>query len=257
MAIGGNGTCAGIKSLSKLLESDGTIQSFFIPVTIDSDIHGTECIGQHTAVEAGSEKIRGYVADAYTHQRAYLIEMMGADGGFHALHSCIGAGAHYAALKEPLPDEELRRVAMAITERRSTVVVVAEGYARSLRQQLQSELGSLTPTSSGRPEMAALSSASAFLHWQLQQTGCLGAKKVVCEPFSRDIRGAAPNNLDTFLSQVMARQVVRLSMAESAAGQIKPAMPSVLSGKVASIPFDDLVTDNTVDPETLSLADNL
>ena len=32
----------------------------------------------------------------------------------------------------------------------------------------------------------------------------------MCEPFSRDIRGAAPNNLDTFVSAVMARQVVRM-----------------------------------------------
>jgi len=49
------------------------VQTFFIPVTIDSDIDGTECIGQHTAVEAGAEKIRCFVADGYTHQRCYII----------------------------------------------------------------------------------------------------------------------------------------------------------------------------------------
>ncbi len=43
VAVGGNGTFAGIEALSKLL--DGT-QVFFVPVTIDSDIGGTETIGQ-------------------------------------------------------------------------------------------------------------------------------------------------------------------------------------------------------------------
>ena len=88
---------------------------------------GTECIGQHTAVEAGAEKLRCYVADADTHQRCYIIEMMGAEGGFHALNCCIGAGAHFAALSAPLPPAQLERLAAAISSRRSTVVVVAEG----------------------------------------------------------------------------------------------------------------------------------
>ena len=60
---------------------------------------------------------RGEKADARTHQRCYIVEMMGADGGFHALHSCIGGGAHYAALVDPLSDEELARVATAVDRR--------------------------------------------------------------------------------------------------------------------------------------------
>ena len=62
-------------------------------------------------------KVRSFVADAHTHQRCYIVEMMGADGGFHALHSCIGGGAHYAALVDPLPREELERIARAVDQR--------------------------------------------------------------------------------------------------------------------------------------------
>ena len=43
IGLGGNGTLAGIKALSGLLPD--SVQIFFIPVTIDSDIFGTECIG--------------------------------------------------------------------------------------------------------------------------------------------------------------------------------------------------------------------
>ena len=84
IGIGGNGTCAGIRSMSRFLSDD--VQVFFIPVTIDSDIRGTECIGEYTGVEFGSEKIRCYMADARTHRRLYIVEMMGASGGYHALH---------------------------------------------------------------------------------------------------------------------------------------------------------------------------
>src|SRR5690606_31400827 len=96
IAIGGDGTLKGLKSLSRFLPS--SIQTFFIPVTIDSDISGTECIGEHTGVQVGSEKIRSYMADARSHHRIYIIEMMGRDGGYHALSSCLGAGADLAVL---------------------------------------------------------------------------------------------------------------------------------------------------------------
>jgi len=227
-------------------------------VTIDSDIHYTETIGQHTGVEQGAEKLRRYVADAYTHQRCYIIEMMGAEGGFHALESCVGAGAHYAALTETLPEKELIRVAEAISTRRSTVIAVSEGYARELRKSWKAQAktwSNFIPfvSTSSRPGHKDLVSASSFLKWQLLKTGRLDPrKKVVCEPFSRDIRGAAPNNLDTFLSQQMAAKVVEMDQSG-----INRVMPAVLSGKVSYIPFDRIRTYNGVKAEVLALADHL
>jgi len=96
VGVGGDGTLAGLQALVPKIPRE--VQCFFVPVTIDSDIFGTECIGQHTGVEMGAEKVRGYLADSLTHHRCYIIEMMGANGGYHALNSCIGAGAHLAVL---------------------------------------------------------------------------------------------------------------------------------------------------------------
>ena len=96
IAIGGNGTFRGLDELCSLIPT--SIQVFFIPVTIDSDVAGTDCIGQHTGVEVGAEKIRCYMADARTHKRVYIVEMMGANSGYHALHSCLGSRAHLAVL---------------------------------------------------------------------------------------------------------------------------------------------------------------
>jgi len=124
IGIGGNGTFYGIKALSEILPK--SIQSFFIPVTVDSDVSGTDCIGEYTGVEVGSEKIRSYMADARTHKRTYIIEMMGARGGYHALRSCLGAGAHLAVL--PNSNYNLKSIIKSMKERKNIVIVVAEGY---------------------------------------------------------------------------------------------------------------------------------
>lgn len=258
VCIGGNGTMKGAKALAERLKGKG-VQIFFIPVTIDSDVMNTETIGQHTGVEQGAEKLKCYIADAYTHQRCYIKEMMGADGGFHALHSCVGAGAHYAALREPLSKAELDRVAVAVSKRRSTVIAVAEGYARELRRDLISNKNdmkgvvSYVGSTSGRPGQKDLVSAATFLHYQLKSTGKLNAqKKVVCEPFARDLRGAAPNNCDIFLSQQMASKVVEMTLKG-----VSNRMPAVNSGVVSSLSFDELKTWNGVDKATAALADRL
>ncbi|ACF13852.1 cyclic nucleotide-binding protein [Chloroherpeton thalassium ATCC 35110] len=231
IGIGGDGTLAGMQSLGELLPDE--IQMFFVPVTIDSDIYGTDCIGQYTGVEVGAEKIRCYMADARTHGRCYIIEMMGREGGYHALHSCLGAGAHLAVL----PDSRynMKRVAKAIENRHATVIVVAEGYRAKERK------------SNNLKE-----SAAEYFYKELLDAGLNTAQRVVCEAFSRDIRGALPNNTDITLAQRMAKKLTFLMQT----GQTK-MMPAVLSGQEYAIPFDDIRTHNTVSSDLAVLANRL
>lgn len=56
---------------------------------------------------------------------------MGRDGGFHALYSAIGGGAHLALLPHSRPDLPL--LAKRITDRTSTVVAISEGFDRHAR----------------------------------------------------------------------------------------------------------------------------
>lgn len=231
IGIGGNGTFMGIKALSHLLPD--TIQSFFIPVTIDSDLYGTDCIGEHTGVEIGAEKIRCYMADARTHKRCYIIEMMGAQGGYHALHSCLGARAHLAVL--PSSQYDIRQIAEAMRARSETVIVVAEGYK-----------------SRQRKEENYRGNAAEYFRDELLSTGISMKHRIICEPFSRDIRGAHPNNMDIMLAQRMARTLVRLVKE----GKSKK-MPAVLSGKEYAIEFRNVKTDNSVQSSLADLANRL
>jgi 6-phosphofructokinase 1 len=230
IGIGGNGTFAGTNALSKLLPE---MKTFFIPVTIDSDISGTECIGEHTGVMVGAEKIHGYLADARTHHRVYVIEMMGAEGGYHALHSCLGAGADLAVL--PSSQYDPARVVRGLALRRSAVIVVAEGYKRGER----------------RDEKFA-GNAAEYFYQELLRAGLDPKRKVVCEGFSRDVRGAAPNYRDITLAQRMARQLVALLLE----GRTR-LMPSILAADQGAIGFDDIRTDNSVELALAELANRL
>jgi 6-phosphofructokinase/CheY-like chemotaxis protein len=231
IAIGGNGTFKGIKSLCDFIPT--SIQIFFVPVTIDSDIGGTECIGQNTGIEMGSEKIRCYMADARTHKRTYIIEMMGASSGFHALHSCLGSRAHLAVI--PGSVIEHKKVIGALNRRDECVIVVAEGYKKDEREK-----------------RGIKDNAAEYFYRELLATGIKIKRKVVCEGFSRDIRGAAPNNQDITLAQRMAFNV---------AGYLKAGtsrlMPAVRSGKEYAIPFNEIRTDNMVEKGLFVLSNRL
>lgn len=231
IAVGGNGTFGGFNALCAHLPAE--IQCFFVPVTIDSDVHGTETIGQHTGVEVGAEKVHCYMADARTHHRCYVIEMMGAMGGFHALHSCIGAGAHLAVL--PQSQYDMQKIAQALHERDCAVIVVAEGY--------------------GKEQRAASSfkgNAAEFFRDELFAAKLDTKMRVICEPFSRDIRGASPNNLDIALAQRMARNLTRL--AKEGKSRV---MPAVQANREYEIPFQQIRTDNSVELQLAALANRL
>jgi len=218
IAIGGNGTFKGLHELCEFLPT--SIQVFFIPVTIDSDVAGTDCIGQHTGVEEGAEKIRRYMADARTHKRVYIIEMMGANSGFHALHSCLGSRAHLAVLPNSVIDHI--KVVNAINKKDECVIVVAEGYRKRERD-----------------EEGFKGNAAEYFYNELLSTKIKINKRVICEPFSRDIRGAAPNNLDISLAQRMAYNVASYLKAGTSR-----LMPAVQSGREYAIPFNEITTAN-------------
>ena len=126
IVIGGNGSQTGANTLSNL-----GFPVIGIASTIDNDLYGSEItIGVDTALNIALEAIDRLKVTASSHQRAFIIEVMGRDCGYLALMSGIAGGAEHIIIPEFETDiEELSRKLRNAYERGKphAIVVVAEG----------------------------------------------------------------------------------------------------------------------------------
>lgn len=102
-----------------------------VPKTIDNDLHGTEItFGFMTAVTIATEALDRIHTTAASHHRAMVVEVMGRNAGWIALHSGVASGADLILLPE-IPFDS-GAVAAAITERSRkgkhfSILCVSEG----------------------------------------------------------------------------------------------------------------------------------
>ena len=127
VVIGGDGSFRGADIFSREFD----IPCIGIPGTIDKDIAGTDfTIGFDTAVNTAVEAIDKIRDTAAAHDRLFIIEVMGRDAGYIALHSGIATGAEHILIPERKTDIEELIVSLQEKERRKklvNMVVVAEG----------------------------------------------------------------------------------------------------------------------------------
>lgn len=102
-----------------------------VPKTIDNDLPATDqAVGFDTAVHVASESIDRLRDTAESHDRVMIIEVMGRDAGWIALHSGLAASAD--AILIPEIPYRIERLALMIAQRKReglvhSIVVVAEG----------------------------------------------------------------------------------------------------------------------------------
>jgi 6-phosphofructokinase 1 len=127
VVIGGDGSFRGADIFSREFD----IPCIGIPGTIDKDIAGTDfTIGFDTAVNTAVESIDKIRDTADAHDRLFIIEVMGRDAGYIALHSGIATGAEHILIPERKTDMEELITSLQEKERRKklvNMVVVAEG----------------------------------------------------------------------------------------------------------------------------------
>jgi len=125
--IGGDGSFRG----AQIFSNEYDIPCIGLPGTIDKDIAGTDfTIGFDTAVNTAVEAIDKIRDTADAHDRLFVIEVMGRDAGYIALHSGIATGAENILIPEKKTDIEKIVNELAEKERRKKLVnliVVAEG----------------------------------------------------------------------------------------------------------------------------------
>ena len=126
MLIGGNGT----QTVSSILTAEG-INVVGLPKTIDNDLAGTDyTFGFDTAVSIAAEAIDRLRTTGDSHRRCMVLEVMGRDAGWIALHAGMAGGAQAMLLPEyPESLEQVCAWVANVSERgRSALVVVAEGF---------------------------------------------------------------------------------------------------------------------------------
>lgn len=125
--IGGDGSFRG----AQIFSNEFDIPCVGLPGTIDKDIAGTDfTIGFDTAVNTAVEAIDKIRDTADAHDRLFIIEVMGRDAGYIALHSGIATGAENILIPEKKTDIESIIQSLQEKEKRKKLVnliVVAEG----------------------------------------------------------------------------------------------------------------------------------
>ncbi|HMP93143.1 MAG TPA: 6-phosphofructokinase [Phnomibacter sp.] len=125
--IGGDGSFRGAQVFSKEFD----IPCIGIPGTIDKDIAGTDfTIGFDTAVNTAVEAIDKIRDTADAHDRLFVVEVMGRDAGYIALHSGIATGAENILIPEAKTNIDEIIGSLSEKEKRQklvNLVVVAEG----------------------------------------------------------------------------------------------------------------------------------
>ena len=124
--LGGNGT----QKTANLLREEG-LNIIHLPKTIDNDIYGTDMtFGFQSAVDIATEAIDYIHTTAASHNRVFIVEIMGHKVGWLTLHAGIAGGADIILIPE-IP-YDIDKVIEAINRRTKegkgfTILAVAEG----------------------------------------------------------------------------------------------------------------------------------
>lgn len=126
VAIGGDGTFTGAKIFSEEFD----IPVIGLPGTIDNDLIGTDfTIGYDTAINTVIDAVDKIRDTAESHDRLFIVEVMGRDSGLIALRSGIGSGAEAILIPETKTDINalLSRLEHSRKDKSSKIIIVAEG----------------------------------------------------------------------------------------------------------------------------------
>ena len=144
--IGGDGSFRGAVKFNE----EFNIPCVGIAGTIDKDIYGTDfTIGFDTAVNTAVEAIDKIRDTMDAHDRIFVIEVMGRDAGYIALHSGIATGAENILIPERKTDIDALLKGLQETKRRQKLVnliVVAEGENFGGADEVQKKILQELPT---------------------------------------------------------------------------------------------------------------
>jgi 6-phosphofructokinase 1 len=126
VAIGGDGTFTG----ANIFYDEYKVPVIGLPGTIDNDLIGTDfTIGYDTAINTVIDAVDKIRDTAESHDRLFIVEVMGRDSGLIALRSGIGTGAEAILIPETKTDIHalINRLEISRKDKSSKIIIVAEG----------------------------------------------------------------------------------------------------------------------------------
>jgi 6-phosphofructokinase 1 len=130
VTIGGDGTLRGIRKLSAL-----GVKTMGVPATIDNDLSKTDmAIGVDTALNTVIGAIDKIKDTASSHERAFIIEVMGRNSGYLALMGGIAGGVEVVLIPEI--SYNLREISLKLKEgyqrgKTHCIIIIAEGVGKT------------------------------------------------------------------------------------------------------------------------------
>lgn len=220
VVIGGDGSLTG----AHLLQEETGMPVIGLPGTIDNDIFGTDdTIGFDTAVNTALEAIDRIRDTATSHERHFLVEVMGRASGSIAINVGMAAGAEMILVPERAIDVTAISSELAASRRAGTgssgIIVVAEGPTPGLTVKLAEQL----KEQGQDPRVCILG------HIQ---------------------RGGSPTGHDRVLATCMGAMAVSYLCAG-----YSDIMVGVRDGRIVDVPLDDVIRFRKgLDPSLLDLA---
>lgn len=209
VVIGGDGS---FKGAYKLWE-EFNFPVIGIPGTIDNDISGTEyTIGHNTAVETAIQAVDKIRDTAFSHDRVFLIEVMGRNSASIAIKTALCSGAENVILphQEIDYDEIADSVKRGIQRgKKGSIFIVAEGAREGRSYDIQVKLRD---------------------DYQIQSRVCI---------LGHIQRGGSPSPKDRLIASEMGHKSA-LALLEFT----QPLITAVHSGKVIEVNFSDAIHKN-------------
>jgi len=202
--IGGDGS----QKISKVLFEKG-IPIIGVPKTIDNDLCSTDVtFGFQTAVQIATDSFDKLVTTAESHHRVMIMEVMGRDAGWIALHTAIAGGAEICLIPEiPYDIKKLvRRLELRYKNGKGFAnIVIAEGA--------KPKKGSATYTTGEKgSEHVRLGGVAYQLSKQLKDAGC---KAEIRETVLGHVqRGGTPVAFDRILASLFGVKAFEMAISK-------------------------------------------
>lgn len=192
--IGGDGS----QKISQALYEQG-LNIIGVPKTIDNDLSATDLtFGFSTAVQIATDCFDKLVTTAESHHRVMIMEVMGRDAGWIALHTAIAGGAELCLIPEIPFDVKvvLKKIKKRYKKGKGFVnIVIAEGAIEK-----DGESSGAAAVDVGDPHKK-LGGISVYLREQLELMGC--PAQIRTTTLGHIQRGGTPIAFDRILGSSM------------------------------------------------------